>query len=88
MRRGVWVIGYRNALLQYVANIVAHKSSMAARKDEYFQRILTIQTTNIMKRIYTISVNDKIYDAIEIKGNNLQEIASKVSSSLTLDKEQ
>ena len=31
-----------------------------------------------MKRIYTISVNDKIYDAIEIKGNNLQEIASKV----------
>lgn len=30
------------------------------------------------KRIYTISVNDRIYDAIEIKGNDMQEITSKI----------
>ena len=32
------------------------------------------------KRIYTISVNDRIYDAIEIKGNDSKEIASKTEN--------
>ena len=32
------------------------------------------------KRIYTISVNDRIYDAIEIKGNDIKEIASKIEN--------
>ena len=32
------------------------------------------------KRIYTISINDRIYDAIEIKGNDLREIASKTEN--------
>ena len=30
------------------------------------------------KRIYTISVNDRIYDAIEIKGDDIKEITSKI----------
>ena len=30
------------------------------------------------KRIYIISVNDRIYDAIEIKGNDVKEISDKM----------
>lgn len=30
------------------------------------------------KRLYLISVNGKIYDAIEIKGNDTKEITSKI----------
>lgn len=32
------------------------------------------------KRIYIISVNDRIYDAIEIKGNGITEITSKIEN--------
>ena len=32
------------------------------------------------KRIYIISVNDRIYDAIEIKGNDVKEITSKIEN--------
>ena len=32
------------------------------------------------KRIYTISVNDKIYDAIEISGIDTKDIASKIEN--------
>ena len=32
------------------------------------------------KRIYIISVNDRIYDAIEIKGNDITEITSKIEN--------
>ena len=32
------------------------------------------------KRIYTISVNDKIYDAIEIHGIDTKDIASKIEN--------
>ena len=34
----------------------------------------------IKKRTYTISVNDKIYDAIEIHGYNTEEIISKIEN--------
>ena len=43
-----------------------------------FKKNNNLNNNNIMKkRIYIISVNDRIYDAIEIKGNDLREIASK-----------
>ena len=32
------------------------------------------------KRIYTISINDKIYDALEITGNDTKEITSKIEN--------
>ena len=32
------------------------------------------------KRIYAVSVNDRIYDAIEIKGNDAKEITSKIEN--------
>ena len=32
------------------------------------------------KRIYIVSVNDRIYDAIEIKGNDVNEITSKIEN--------
>ena len=32
------------------------------------------------KRLYLISVNGKIYDAIEIKGNDTKEIISKIEN--------
>ena len=35
---------------------------------------------DMKNRIYTISINDRIYDAIEIKGNDVQEITSKVEN--------
>ena len=44
-----------------------------------FKKNNNLNNNKIMKkRIYIISVNDRIYDAIEIKGNDLREIASKI----------
>ena len=32
------------------------------------------------KRIYIVSVNNRVYDAIEIKGNDVKEITSKIEN--------